>query len=174
MKTLFRLLGLILIDFALIWYWVYRIPPDPSISIAILFLVSLMFLSNVLISGIFFWFKWREYARLFLWNSILSSVMMYIMFHEGIKRYQSERLESWKFNIADTTFSLIRWKKENEFSMSYSLEPGSSWGFLDGGCEMRGNDWVLKADSTQMMIHDDYLIGFRTKSDTIKMMKDER
>ena len=96
------------------------------------------------------------------------------MFHLGADKYQDERLESWKFNKADTTFSLIRWKKENAFSFSYSLEPGSSWGFMDGGCRLEGSDWILNANSIQMKIHGDYLIGFRTKSDTIEMVKDDR
>lgn len=36
MKILYKILGLAVIDFGLIWLWVYQIDPDPSISIEII------------------------------------------------------------------------------------------------------------------------------------------
>ncbi|RZK22083.1 MAG: hypothetical protein EOO43_10055 [Flavobacterium sp.] len=83
-------------------------------------------------------------------------------------------MEQWTFQKADTTFSLIRWKASNEFSMSYSLTPGSSFGFLDGHCENEQGKWILKADSITMKIDKDNLIGFRNLIDTIRMTKVER
>ena len=99
---------------------------------------------------------------------------MYFMFQAGLDKYFHERYETWQFNVADTTFSLTRLKREDEFNITYSLQPGSSWTFLDGKCRLVGNDWVLDPDSIHMRIHDSYLIGFRTMSDTVKMIKDER
>lgn len=174
MKFLLKLLGLIAIDFILIWLWVYQMNPDPSVSIGILLIVPFVFAINLVISGILFWQKKKEYSRLFLINTIIASIIMYYLFGKGIDRYQNNRLERWEFNIADTTYSLIRWKNIDEFSMSYSTEPGSSWGFLNGKCELVSNDWILKADSIQLKIHNDCLIGFRTKSDTIEMKKIKR
>jgi hypothetical protein len=151
-KNVLTLLGLLAFDVLVIWFFVYRIPPDPSTAIALIIIVSFVFLLNVIIAGVFFWFKRKEYGALLLVNSVLASLIMYFMFQLGADKYQDERLESWKFSRADTTFSLIRWKKENAFSMSYSLEPGSSWGFLDGECQRVGNDWILKKDSIQLKI----------------------
>jgi hypothetical protein len=173
-SILYKLLGFIAIDFLIMWFLVYRNPLDPSVAIGIVILVPFVFLLNILVCIIFFRLKQREYASLFLVNSILASAIMYFMFDKGIDKYQNDRLESWEFSIADTTYSLTRWKKENEFSLSYSLNAGSSTSFLGGTCELVGNDWVLKADSMEMRIHQSYLIGFRTSSDTIKMVKEER
>jgi hypothetical protein len=171
MKFFLKLLGLIAVDFIVIWILVYQMNPDPSVSIGILLIVPFVFVVNLVIAGILFWLKKKEYSRLFLINSIIASIIMYYIFDKGIDRYQNNRLESWEFNISDTTFSLIRWKEVNEFSMSYSMNPGSSFGFLDGKCELISNDWILKTDSIQMKIQGDFLIGFRTKLDTIKMRK---
>ena len=55
--------------------------------------------------------------------------------------------------------------------MSYSLNPGSSWGFLDGKYYKENSDWILIADSLKMKIANDSLIGFRKISDTIEMQK---
>lgn len=174
MKFVFKLLGLITFDFILIWIWVYQMNPDSSVSIGILLLVPFVFVINVVIAGILFWLKKKEYSRLFLINTIFASIIMHYLFGKGIDRYQNNRLESWEFNIADTTFSLTRWKNIDEFSMTYSTRPGSSWGFLNGKCKLVSNEWILGVDSFQMKIHDDCLIGFRTKTDTIKMKKTKR
>lgn len=172
MNTLYKILGLAVIDFVLTWFWVYQMDPDPSLSIGIILLVPFVFVLNVIIAGVLFFVKKKEYSRIFLINSIIASIMMFFLFEKGIDRYQNNRLESWEFQKADTTFSLVHWKKINEFSMSYSLIPGSSWGFLDGTCQDENGIWILKADSFTMMIDEnDNLIGFRNPTDTIEMEK---
>lgn len=99
---------------------------------------------------------------------------MFYLFGKGVDRHQNKRLEQWIFQKSDTTYSLIRWKEANEFSISYSLNPGSSWGFLGGQCENKNGKWILKTDSTTMQIDNDKLIGIRNSTDTIKMTKVER
>ena len=100
---------------------------------------------------------------------------MFYLFQEGIDRHQNNRLESWEFQQADSTFSLTRWKKTDKFSMSYSLNSGSSWGFLDGTCKNENGKLILQADSLKMIIDEkDNLIGFRHSSDTIEMKKIKR
>ncbi len=174
MKKLFKILGIIIIDFVLIWLWVYQIDPDPSISIGIIVLVPFVFVVNLILAGILYLLKESEYSRLFLINSLVASFLMYYLFVEGIDRHQNKRLESWEFSAADTTFSLTRWKNTNSFSLTYSLEIGSSWGFMDGDCELKNTEWILKADSIEMKISDNKLIGFRNQNDTIRMKKIKR
>jgi hypothetical protein len=175
MKTLYKILGLIIIDFGLIWFWVYQMDPDPSVSIGIFLLIPFVFIINLIIGGVLFFAKKKEYSKLFFINSLLSSIIMFYLFGKGIDRHQNNRLESWEFTKADSTFRLTRWKKTNGFSMSYSLRPGSSWGFLDGKCMERNGDWYLTSDSLNMKIIDDEkLIGFRNPTDTIRMNKLER
>ncbi|MCO6164477.1 hypothetical protein [Flavobacterium sp. NRK F7] len=174
MRTLYKILGLAFIDFGLIWLWVYQMDPDPSFSIGIILLVPFVFVLNLIIAGVLFYAKKKEYARVFLINSATASIIMFYLFGKGIDRHQNRRLEQWTFQKADTTFSLIRWKETNEFSMTYSLNPGSSWGFLDGHCVNENGIWILKADSLTMKIDNEDLIGFRNATDTIKMKKVER
>ena len=101
--------------------------------------------------------------------------MMYYLFGRGIDQHQNSRLERWEFQKADTTFSLIRWKKTNRFSILYSLDPGSSSGYLEGTYENDNGKWILKADSMQFMIDEKgHLIGFRNETDTIEMKKTKR
>lgn len=174
MKTPYKILGLAIIDFGLIWLWVYQMDPDPSISIGIILLVPLVFIANLIIAGVLLFAKKKEYSRIFLVNSFTASIIMFYLFGKGIDRHQNKRIESWTFQKADTIFSLIRWKETNEFSMAYSLNPGSSRGFLDGQCENKNGKWLLRADTTTMQIDNDNLIGFRFLTDTIKMTKVER
>jgi hypothetical protein len=175
MKILYKISGIIIIDFGLIWLWVYQMNPDPSISIGIFLLVPFVFIINLIIGGILYFLKKKESSKLFFINSILSSIIMFYLFGKGIDRHQNNRLESWEFIKVDSTFRLTRWKKTNKFSMSYSLNPGSSWGFLDGKCIEKNGTWHLTSDSLKMKIIDnEKLVGFRNATDTIKMNKLER
>jgi len=175
MKTFYKILGLLIIDFIIIWFWIYKMNPDPSISIGIFIFIPFLFILNLIIGGIFYFVKKKEYFKLFLLNGILSSIIFFYLFGKGIDRYQNNRLESWNFKKADSTFTLIRWKKTNEFSMTYSLNPDSSWGFLEGKCVGKYGEWYLTSDSLKMkIINNEKLIGFRNKTDTIKMKRIER
>ena len=175
MKTFYKVLALIIIDIGLIWFWVYQIDPDPCISIGVFLLVPFVFVLNLIIGGILFLAKKKDYSKLFFINSIIASIIMLYLFEKGIDRHQNNRLESWEFTKADSIFRLTRWKKTNEFSMSYSLSPGSSWGFLDGKCIEKSGDWYLTSDSLKRkIINDEKLIGFRNPTDTIRMNKLER
>src|SRR5690606_13888258 len=142
MKIFYKILGLTTISFGLIWLWVYQIDPDPSISIGILLLVPFVFVLNLIIAGVLFFVKKKDTAKMFLVNSVLSSIIMFYLFGKGIDRHQYKVLEEWTFQKADTTFSLTRWKESNEFSMAYSVNPGSSWGFLDGSCMNENGKWI--------------------------------
>jgi hypothetical protein len=172
MKRFYKILGLAVIDFGLIWLWVYQLDPEPSVSIVIIYLVPFVFILNLIIAGLLFFLKRNELSRIFLVNSVIASIMMVYLFGKGIDRHQNTRLESWVFHKADTTFSLIRWKETNEFNMDYSLTPGMSWGLLDGKCEIENGEWILITDSLIMRIDkNNMLIGFRNPTDTIRMKK---
>jgi hypothetical protein len=174
MNTLPKSIILFGIDFILIWLWVYQIDPDPSVSIGILLLVPLVFILNLLIAGILYLCKKKNHSKLFLINSIVASIIIYYLFGKGIDRHQRNIFESWEFTKTDTIFSVIRYKEINEFSMSYSLDPGSSWRFLDGKCRFENNEWLLTTDSTKMKIKVNTLIGFKNPTDTIQMKRIER
>lgn len=175
MKTFYRILGLLLIDFGLIWLWVFLIDPDPSISIGLIVLVPLVFMANLIVGAILFFLKKKEFAKLFFLNSVLASIIFCYLFLEGIDRHQNNRLESWEFQKADSTFTLTRWKTSNEFSLTYSLSPHWSWGCLNGTYKNENDEWVLEADSIEMRIrNDNQLIGFRRPTDTIELKKIKR
>jgi hypothetical protein len=169
-----KLLTLIAIDFIFIWLWVYQMNPDPSVSIGILLLTPFIFTLNLVMAGISYALKKRGYMRLFIINSVLSSIMMGYLFQKGIDRYQNNRLESWEFSKADTTYSLIRWKEVPDFDMSYSTSPGLSTEFLTGKYIFVNNTYVLTADSTKYIIKGNYLFGFKGINNIVKLKKIER
>ncbi|MEM6877334.1 MAG: hypothetical protein AAF544_02150 [Bacteroidota bacterium] len=172
MKILFKLLALAIIDCSVLWLWICQIDPDPSGSIVVMILVPFVCGVNLAIAGILSLMKKREASRLFLINAGIASMLMYVLFSKGIERNLSRRMEEWTFQKADTIFSLMRWKESSGFSMSYSLNPGSSWGFIRGGCYEQDGGWILQSDSLTMQIDkENRLIGFRVPTDTIIMHK---
>jgi hypothetical protein len=173
MKFWTRIILLAIIDFVVIWLWVKQMNPDPSVSIGMILLVPFVVVLNLVIALILYFIK-KEYALLFVVNSIISGILMFYLFGKGIDRYQNERAESWKFKIQDTTFFITHWKLENTFSISESTTPGSSTGFLDGKFIKNGHDFYLTTDSTKFEIKNEYFYGFRSSLDSIKLKKIER
>lgn len=132
MKHWTKIILLTIIDFIIIWFWVKHIDPDPSVSIGILLLVPFVVVVLNLIIALILYFTKKKIAFLFVINSVIAGILMFYLFSKGIDRHQNERLESWKFELQDTTYVITHWKIENTFSISESTNPGSSTGFLDG------------------------------------------
>jgi hypothetical protein len=173
MKFWIKIILLTIIDFVIIWLLVKQMNPDPSFSIGILILVPFAVILNLIIALILYFTK-REFVSLFIFNSIISGILMFYLFGKGIDRFQNERLESWSFNLQNTTYVITHWKLENTFSMSESNNSGFSTGFLDGNFIIKGNEYYLKTDSTEFIIKDNYLYKFRNENDSIKLTKIER
>lgn len=169
MKLFIKLLIITIIDFLLIWLWVKQMDPDPSVSIGIFLVVPFVVGINLLLALVLYFVK-RPLAKLFLINSIISAIVMYFLFDLGIKKHQQIRYESWTFKIRDTIFRIDHMKLNSTFSMSESTLPGSSTSFLDGDFRKKGNEYHLVTDSTNYVIKNGVLYGFR-KYSTFKLIK---
>jgi hypothetical protein len=173
MKFWTSLILLAIIDFVIIWFWVKQMNPDPSVSIEILLLVPFVVVLNLIIALILYFTK-KKFALLFVINSVIAGIFMSYLFHKGIDRYQNERLESWKFKSQDTNYVITNWNHEHTFSISESINQGSSASFLDGKFTKKGNEYYLTTDTTEFIIKNEYLYKFRTTTDSIKLVKIER
>ena len=94
------------------------------------------------------------------------------LFIAGIERHQRLRYEGWNFKIKDTTFNITHSKLDSTFSMTYSLNPGSSWGFIGGQFIDKGNFYLLTTDTTRFVIRNNFLFGFQN-NDSLKLTKND-
>lgn len=170
MKTLIKLLGLILIDFILIWYFVYELDPDPSSSLLIVIYVPLAIFINLIICVILAIRK-KNNINIFFLNSIISGIMMFYIFDAGIDRRQNRLYEGWIFQIQDTTFRITHSKEDESFGIDYITNPGTSSSYLFGKSEKRGSDLILLTDSIELTISSNYLYGFRNQNSAIKLVE---
>lgn len=97
---------------------------------------------------------------------------MYNLFIAEISRHQRIRYEGWNFKIKDTTFNITLSKIDSSFSMTYSLNRGSSWGFIDGQFLNKRNSYLLITDTTYFIIKNNFLFEFQN-NDSIKLTKIE-
>lgn len=169
---IFVLIFLVIVDYILISLYLRNQNLEPSIAIAIIVLVPITFIINILIAVIFFFLKKTSFISIFVINAILASVITYYSFGNEMRRQSSLELESWSFKHNDTLFQLNRYKKRNEFDMSYSLSPGSSGNFINGKYIKQKNGFVLISDSIKMRIEGNKIIGFGKTNDTIGMLKE--
>lgn len=160
MKLFTKLLILTIIDFLIIWLWVKQMDSDPSVSIGIFLVIPFVVVINLLLALVLYFVK-RPLAKLFLFNAIISPIVMYFLFDLGIKRRQQIRYESWAFKIRDTTYRINLMKLDSTFSMSESSDAGSSTEFLQGVFLKKGNEYHLITDSTNYVINNGLLSGFK-------------
>ncbi len=168
MKLWTQLILLTFLDFIIIWFWVKQQDPDPSVSIGILIVVPLVIIINLIIAAILFRIK-RQYAKAFLINSIISAIIMYNLFIAGIDRHQRLRYESWQFMQNDTTYRITHNKLDSTFDFSYSTNQGSSTSLLYGQVGYSGKNYILTNDTLRLIIKNNFLFGFQSNSDSIKL-----
>ena len=172
-KYLLQLAILTIVDYLVIRFWILRIDPDPSVSIGLMFLLPAVFAINIVIAIILAVFK-KRYAGLFSLNSVIASILMYVLFMQGIDRHQNIRYESWKFNLHDTAFEITLSKLDTTFYLSYSASPGSSIVFLNGKYQTIDKKIILKTDTSQFFITDGILYDFTKNDKIIKLAKLKR
>ena len=165
------LIPLSLIDFIIIWIWVKNEDPDPSLSIAILLLVPLVVILNLIVAGILYFTK-RAYAKLFVANSLIAAVLMNLLFTDGIHRHQSERFETWNFQLKDTIYRINFHKPDSSFSISYSTNPGSSTSYVYGRVKYKSDGYLLLNDTMNLTIRDNCLFGFHATGDSILLTQE--
>jgi hypothetical protein len=166
--SLLRLLALTLVDFTLISIWVANeeLPPDSAMGIYIV--VPFVFLINLIVAGILYLFK-KRYGYIFLINAILSSIIMYNLYIYGMRRTLDKMYDSWEFSRNDTLFSVNKSNQYNEFSISYSTEPGSSTQFISGTTKTKGDTLSLITDSMSLYILNRKIYNFQSAKSPILM-----
>lgn len=167
-----KILGLVIIDFIIIWFGVKKINPDSSTTIALTFLIPLVIVINLVIAVIFHYTK-STYANLFVINSIISAFLMYFIFmnraHLNQKLWTEENLYEWRFKINEELYEIQCWKKENTFTIYKRTSPNSLIGVVEGTVEISNKgEFYLISDTVKYKIKDDYLLGFEGK-DSIKL-----
>jgi len=160
LRYIFQLFILAIVDFIVIRFWLLRIDPDPSVSIGIIFLVPSVFIVNVIISIIVAFIK-KEFASLFVINSVIASILVYVLFLQGIDRHQKKRYETWQFSLIDTTFEIRLNKIDTTFNVYYKTTNSYSVGFMEGKYTIKHNEYYLVSDSAQLKISNETLYGFR-------------
>ena len=80
MKAILSLLGLVAIDFLIIWFLVYRIPPEPSAALGLLVAVPATFLVNIWISVVLFLAQTQRVCETFFaeFDSRVSDNVFYV------------------------------------------------------------------------------------------------
>ena len=169
MKLWKQLLVLTLIDTIIIWLWVRQQDPDPSVSIGIVLFVPGVAILNLIIAAILFATK-KEYAKVFLINSVISAIIMYNLFLAGINRHQQLRHESWQFIQNDTVFRVTHNKLDSTFDISFRTNTSTSTEFMNGQVAYNRNNIILKSDTLKFIIKSNFLFGFQGKQDSIKLL----
>ena len=170
MKTVSRLIILILLETIIFWLLFKDI--EPSVSIGLIILIPVVFFINLIVAALLYlvFKKGGNWYVAFLINSIIGSAIIYYVFSAGIVNHERKTMSSWSFIKGDTTYSIIIWKKTKEYDISYSLERGSSMSYLSGTYQQTDSELFLKDSSKNYILRNDYLIGFGSENDSVKLV----
>lgn len=105
MKMLLKIIGISILDFVLIWIWVRLMESGPSVGILIIFLIPIAIIVNLLIAGLLFWFM-NKNSKLFLLNTIISSLIVYWLFPMKIDRRLRDQYIDYEFMVSNTTYHI--------------------------------------------------------------------
>jgi hypothetical protein len=174
-KKLVLTISLILIvDILCVGCWTLYIKPESSESIALIFLIPIVFMANFIIAAVIYFIK-KYYTPFFIINAFISSVMMFLFFGWYIEIDKKINTESWEFFIDNTKYDISYWSqnRDSTYRITYSYEPGMSFGDSNG----RGIVHIKKdtiyfyaVDSTQYYIYNNYLYNFKN-TDKVKIKK---
>lgn len=174
MKTLYNILGLAVIEFGLIWLWVYKMEPDPSISIGIVLISPILFGLN-LIAGLILYFLKKPLSKMFFVNSIICPMIFYAFWSLWFMNWVERNYEEFSFGIDNRKLEVSLSKTSNYFSISdlTNKSNGSTTGLYFGKYERKGDSIKLTDGETKMYIVENKLIGFPEKPTEIKLIETE-
>lgn len=165
MKLFIQILGIAIIDYIIIWFWIKKISPDSSTSIALVFLIPLIIVINLMLATILYFVK-SAHAKLFLINSLISAILMYLIFADRVnmnqEKWKEMSLMEWTFKVDGTDYEIRYLVKEKSFNISERTDIHSLSGIIDGRVESSddGKTLYLISDSTKYQIKSGYLFGF--------------
>jgi len=168
MKLFLQILGLAIIDYIIIWFWIKMISPDSSSYIALIYLIPLVIAINLVIATVLYFAK-STHVNLFLINSLISAVLMYFIFVNRVdlnhKKWKENSLMEWTFKVDETTYEIRYLKNEKSFNISERTDIHSLVSIIDGRVESsdHGEILCLISDSTRYQIKSGYLFGFDSR-----------
>ena len=165
------LLVLLLIDIIVIWLWAINSDLGPGSAMVIYLVVPLVVIINIILGVISLFIK-KVSSPLFFINCIAAAMITYWIFTVEMRNQYNGHFDNWNFNLRDTTYTITKWNKSNDFSISYSEASGSSIDFLDGKCVQKKDTLLLINDSTRMFIHQGKLHNFRKSKNPIVLRID--
>nr|WP_162988940.1 hypothetical protein [Pedobacter schmidteae] len=78
-------------------------------------------------------------------------------------------IDSWNFQVKDTTFRITKWNQSDDYSIAYSTDRGSSTSFIDGKCLLINDTLFLKNDTAEMYIYRNKLYDFRNSKTPVSL-----
>lgn len=168
MKPIFRnkpikiLLIMLLIDIVLMGGWVLAIKPSSSLSIVLIFAIPFVFIVNLLIAGVLFFAK-RQYAKYLAVNSVMSPVLLVVLFVGYIKIDLRQELEEWEFKIDDVNCSISYWIADEDSTYYVTVFDNPEYSMGCGWGQVYTKDDTVhfySVDSSRFYIVENYLYNF--------------
>ncbi|WP_420552836.1 hypothetical protein [Tenacibaculum aiptasiae] len=179
-KTEIRLLVgigvvILLLDALFMKYWVNSIKPYTNMSVSVEIYRPKIFIVNILIGGVIFYFK-RIVSVLFFVNAFVCYFIFSFFWNSWIEEHPYSR-QQFLFNSDNKKYSLILEENPNFYAI-YQIKPNSKDSLLIlyvGENERKGDRVFLKRERKNtndlMYVYNNELIGFSEKLNSIKLLK---
>ena len=165
-NRIITLLTILLIDIVAFGCWSLYSEPSSDMAITLIFITPFLFVANLVIGCVMFFIK-RYFTLFFVINAFLSPLLFFLFFGLYIRIHSIIYWEHWEFFIGQNKYDISYSPSinKNQFSITYSSEPDSSWAGVENGIGtvIERNDTVYfqAVDSSTYFIHKGYLYNFK-------------
>ncbi len=160
-------ISVFLLEVFLLGLWVYNLKPDPSISIAIILIVPILFILNLIIGFTLYYLK-KPLFKLFLVNSIICPLIFYAFWNLWFMNYHERNNTVYKFALKNTVYELSIGKNDNYFYLSDENDNGRVY---VGKYENLEDSIILNDPEVKMYITNGKLYKFPEQKTGIKLIK---
>ena len=146
---------------AVSWVWHYKPSEASQTMYLILFMIPIIFSANLIIAGIVYFIK-KYYTPFFIFNSFLSSIILYLFFTLYTEIEIRKEYEEWGFKIDKVYYYISHTLEDNNYRTLVSCGKGCFYGY-DRGTVKKQNDTIyfFSVDSAQYYIYKNYLYNFK-------------
>ncbi|MFV8360062.1 hypothetical protein [Flavobacterium sp. LS1P3] len=168
-KIIIYSIGFLILETLFLGLFIYNMKPDPSVSIALVLIIPFLFILNIIVATVLYFFK-KEIAKLFFVNSIISPIIFYALWSLWFLDYQERNNKEYYFKIENKNFEISLSKTSDYFLISDSENIGRVYG---GKYETKFDSIILVDGKIKMAIINNKLIGFPESSKEIKLSENK-
>jgi hypothetical protein len=147
--------------------------PEPSVSIALVFIVPFLFGLNIILGLYYYLRKLKQIATVVFVNSVVSPVIFYFIWTAWYSGFADRNYSQYSFGIGSNKFEILLSESDNDFSIEdiTNQRNGTTTELYYGKYQIKGDSILMVSFEHKMFILNRKLYNFPRDSGAIVLQK---